>query len=594
MGDTESKPNPNWTVNEKAWSQHQNIDMCGQGDVEIIHNWRNKYTIDDLKKIVEEKGYSAISVGSFGHAALKKFSYQLESYHCAPTKGYTNVIHIFDRNLATQRREEFSKPFRNKLLKLTTGEFICALHSNNKKWTCWEYVELCVTSDLQKRALVCSYDGEFLTDIEPMRNVEFALDISFWKYKKGNATNMVRHENGTCKQPGGGRSFYFDPSGLIYVKNKELVLGRNEKNRLVLTGPTDSNALKLDLQFFENQSEADLKFRNSQYTEQVKTTKNESSVWKEYQNIDMCGQGDVEIIHDWRKKYSIDDLKRVVEEKNYSAVCVGSFGHAALKKFDFQLDSSHCKPSRGYTNSIYIFTPSNQRSRIFEERPVIENSPGWSEHKNMDMCGQGDVEFIQNWRNTHTIESLRKYAEEKGYSAISVGGFPFAAFKKFDYHLTIDHCKPSKGYTNSIHIFTPSEKQKFRLEEKRVQERRKNQVQGWEEYENMDMCGQGDVEFIGNWRSKHSVDDLKRIAEEKGYSAFSIGGFDFCAFKKFDYQLTVDHCKPSRGYKNSIWIFNLDMKKEFQNDNNTHNNTQNFSNTGDKTADIPPPPYAPN
>merc|ERR1712167_419448 len=72
-------------------------------------------------------------------------------------------------------------------------------------------------------------------------------------------------------------------------------------------------------------------------------------------NIDMCCQGDVEIIQNWRSTHSIDDLKKIVEAKGYSAMCVGSFGHAALKKFNFQLTPGHCKPSNGYTNELYIY-----------------------------------------------------------------------------------------------------------------------------------------------------------------------------------------------------------------------------------------------
>ena len=71
-----------------GWSAHQNIDMCGQGDVEIIHNWRATHSIEDLQRIVEQKGYSAFTVSSgqpsFGHAALKKFPYQLTAGHCKP------------------------------------------------------------------------------------------------------------------------------------------------------------------------------------------------------------------------------------------------------------------------------------------------------------------------------------------------------------------------------------------------------------------------------------------------------------------------------------------------------------------------------
>ena len=48
-----------------GWSAHEDIDMAYQGDVEIIHNWREEHSIEDLQRIVERKGYSAFSVGSF-------------------------------------------------------------------------------------------------------------------------------------------------------------------------------------------------------------------------------------------------------------------------------------------------------------------------------------------------------------------------------------------------------------------------------------------------------------------------------------------------------------------------------------------------
>ena len=78
-----------------GWSVHHNIDMSNQGDKEIIHSWRAKHSIEDLKRIVEQKGYSAISVGSFDHAGLKQFSYQLTAGHCKPSRGYTNTLYIY-------------------------------------------------------------------------------------------------------------------------------------------------------------------------------------------------------------------------------------------------------------------------------------------------------------------------------------------------------------------------------------------------------------------------------------------------------------------------------------------------------------------
>ena len=75
----------------------------------------------------------------------------------------------------------------------------------------------------------------------------------------------------------------------------------------------------------------------------------------------------------------------------------------------------------------------------------------------------------------------------------------------------------------------------------------------WVCLKNKDMCGQGDVDGIGDWKAEgKSLDDLRRICEERGHMAFSIDPsgrhFKHCAFKKFDYQLTAQHCTPSPGY----------------------------------------------
>merc|ERR1711997_343158 len=236
-------------------------------------------------------------------------------------------------------------------------------------------------------------------------------------------------------------------------------------------------------------------------------------------------------------------------------------------------------------HSIFHKNMGDQNSKHDTSSLWAVDTESWSQYQNMDMCYQGDAEIIHNWRKNYSIDDLRKIVERKGYSAISIGSFGHAALKKFNYQLEIKHCAPTKGYTNVIHIFTPTPKQKMMNEEKRAAQIRKNASEGWSEHVNMDMCGQGDVEFIKNWRNTHSIDDLKRIAENKSYSAFSIGGFDFAAFKKFNYQLNIDHCKPSKGYSNSIWIFNPEMKKK-EEDN------EKFNINYDGAPDVAPPPYA--
>merc|ERR1719450_1938151 len=91
--------------------------------------------------------------------------------------------------------------------------------------------------------------------------------------------------------------------------------------------------------------------------------KESGGTWRKFTNIDMCFQGDAEIIHDWKRHHTIASLKKIVEQKGYSAVCVGSFGHAALKSFDYQLTKEHCKPSQGYTNEIHIWHPRGERAK---------------------------------------------------------------------------------------------------------------------------------------------------------------------------------------------------------------------------------------
>jgi len=109
------------STGSSRWEEHQNIDMCGQGDVEIIPNWRASYSIDSLKRIVEEKGYSAISIGTFQHAALKKFDYQLTAKHCGKSSMYTNQFFIYfpgqsgggARKLSAGYNEELNSTARN-------------------------------------------------------------------------------------------------------------------------------------------------------------------------------------------------------------------------------------------------------------------------------------------------------------------------------------------------------------------------------------------------------------------------------------------------------------------------------------------------
>merc|ERR1712183_49647 len=157
----------------------------------------------------------------------------------------------------------------------------------------------------------------------------------------------------------------------------------------------------------------------------INTEQFKGGVWTAHSNIDMCGQGDVEIIPDWEKKYSIKDLQNMVEKKGYSAISVSpnseSFKHAALKKFDYQLTSEHCKP-QGYKCTIYIYNKDDTNKGNLPAPISSEQVKGgvWTAHSNIDMCGQGDVEIIPDWEKKYSIKDLQNMVEKKGYSAISV------------------------------------------------------------------------------------------------------------------------------------------------------------------------------
>ena len=110
-----------------------------------------------------------------------------------------------------------------------------------------------------------------------------------------------------------------------------------------------------------------------------------------YKNIDMCFQGDIEIIQDWKRHKSIDQLKKIVEEKGYSAVCVGSFGHAALKSFDYQLTKDQCKPSHGYTNELHIWFPSGAGAKPQKvDAPRLGLPSGFRFHDGFGEATRGD------------------------------------------------------------------------------------------------------------------------------------------------------------------------------------------------------------
>jgi hypothetical protein len=96
-----------------------------------------------------------------------------------------------------------------------------------------------------------------------------------------------------------------------------------------------------------------------------------------------------------------------------------------------------------------------RRLRVWQAPPTGY----WTVHENVDLYKRGDAEFITG-PGASDVENLKEICMKKGYSAFSIGNFPHAALKKLDAEVTVDDCMPSRGYTNSIYIFHPSEQPK--------------------------------------------------------------------------------------------------------------------------------------
>jgi len=46
------------------WNAYENIDMVGMAVEEFVFNWREKTTLEDLKRKVEDNNWSAISISN--------------------------------------------------------------------------------------------------------------------------------------------------------------------------------------------------------------------------------------------------------------------------------------------------------------------------------------------------------------------------------------------------------------------------------------------------------------------------------------------------------------------------------------------------
>ena len=65
------------------WTFHKGFDLGGKGDVQQISDWQSRHTLDSLKALIIEKGWSCVAL-RWGTAFCKKLDYQVEARHLNP------------------------------------------------------------------------------------------------------------------------------------------------------------------------------------------------------------------------------------------------------------------------------------------------------------------------------------------------------------------------------------------------------------------------------------------------------------------------------------------------------------------------------
>lgn len=291
-------------------------------------------------------------------------------------------------------------------------------------------------------------------------------------------------------------------------------------------------------------------------------------MWTEYEDLDI--DLNIGALHadrdDWRQAppnqlvklegdVTLDTLKQDVQNSNYSTIFLphvsGNRGPTAvLKKFDLQITAHHLEPAKR-PGTLYVYNKDGESdydpSILVEadepQPPMPIEESFWTQHPDLDINGAGEI-----WQRKYfnfdkdkdmTIEDVKRFVQENRCSCfIHYAEWGYVIVKKTATKLTLAQCTPSPNPC-TLYLYNPTPM--------------------WSVHQNMDMSGMGDRENIWKWREHTTIPDLKRIVERHGYSAFSVsngepGGFTHACFKKFDYQLTPEHCAPSSVA--TIYIYN--------------------------------------
>ena len=235
---------------------------------------------------------------------------------------------------------------------------------------------------------------------------------------------------------------------------------------------------------------------------------------------DIAGEGDVHQIHDWRDHHSLDELKEMVVEKEWSGFTLGKKGTNVgntvfFKHVDYSLVPSKTRLNATWVDGIYIKLIGGK----------------WDFYPDCDTPERGDCDQVENWEEETNLDDLKASVVEKKYSAFALNKNGNCYFKRFPKQLTRDDMEESE-HSDGMWVYTPDPPHEIAVTE-----------DDWTTVPQYDLEGEGDVHNIQGWEEEHSLDDLKAMVVENGWSGFALGmpGTDAeggCWFKKVGYKLT--------------------------------------------------------
>merc|ERR1740123_2163951 len=287
----------------------------------------------------------------------------------------------------------------------------------------------------------------------------------------------------------------------------------------------------------------------------------------------MAFQGDMEQIIDVDVS-NIDNLKALAVKKGHTAFMVGNFPFAAMKCFDHALSERDLGPCKG-TDKCTIYVRVGQTSNVSCATMEMELAhAAWDGNTDRVMTLLHHGAHV-DWGRYNGGSALNNAARnghchlvsvllEKGSDVESRGPFPWSdtPLMQAAYwghggcaRLLLAHganmaakSGPGSGdrtpYSTALQL--AFEKKQNEWQEVVAAIKGNAKLGPWKAYPQRDMAFQGDMEQIFGPNTQ-DIDKLKAIAEDKGYTAFSVGNFPFAAMKCFDHELAERTLGPCKG-----------------------------------------------